>query len=393
MSKPERILFLYLPTGGGHVSAARALASEINSRYPDNSVETYLLDGLSPRSKFQRVLVEGGYQFTTLTVPILWPLVYQLSTHPLLMAFQSWAMTGYSAPYIRRFIRKHEITRVVNLHFLLNSPLYRALRQVRRKDLPAITVVTDPFTAHPVWFFAQFMSTVVFSKRVEKDGKLYLTLYRRREFFGKRNRPSITLLPPILNPKFNTKLSTDGARALKADYGFDPARRLILIAGGGEGLPRGAEYLEAVRSAGLDVDIAMVCGKNLGLQEKAQKIADSYKKTTQVTRIYGFIDFMYELMNMADVVVTKAGPATIFECLMLERPLIITQRLYGQEQGNVDFVVKNRLGWFISDPQKMVGQIQVLLNNPDQFGEIRQRIRDKGIKNGTGAITDFILSQ
>lgn len=390
---PERILFLYLPTGGGHISAAKALASEIQSRYPNGEVETFLLNGLSPTSQIQKSIVEGGYQFTTLTFPILWALVYQMSTSPFIMAAQSWAMTGYSAPYIRRFIREHNITKVVNLHFLMNRPLYRALKQVKLKDLPAITVVTDPFTAHPLWFFSQFMHMIVFSKRVEKDGKLYLTLYRQRELFGKRNRPAITLLPPILNPKFNKPLPKDEAKALKAHYGFDPARRLILIAGGGEGLPRGEEYLEAVRKAGLDVDIAMVCGKNQALQDKAIKIAKIYRTQDQVTKVYGFVDFMYDLMNMADAVVTKAGPATIFECLMLQKPLIITQRLYGQEQGNVDYVVKNQLGWFIPKPDRMVEVLSALLDNPEQFGEIRQRIKDRNIQNGTSAITDFILSR
>src|SRR5690606_441380 len=106
------------------------------------------------------------------------------------------------------------------------------------------------------------------------------------------------------------------------------ARRLVVITGGGEGLPRGEEYFRALAQSEVDVDVAMVCGKNKALAARCEAVNKTRARSDhRIFRIYGFVDFMYELLNMADVAVIKAGPATIFECLMLEKPLIITQRL------------------------------------------------------------------
>lgn len=392
MSTSERILFLYLPTGGGHISAARALASEIQSRYEPGAVEVFLLDAFSPQSRLQRTLVEGGYQFSTLKAPWLWPIIYRTATLPFVMWFHTLSMRVYSAPIIRRFIRKHNITRVVNLHFLLTKSLFRALRQLKRLDMPAVTVVTDPFTAHPLWFYSQFTPLVTFSQRAARTAKRFLALYRRRGVGSLLPKPSIAVLPPILNPRYSRPLPHDRAKALKSQYGYDTARRLVVITGGGEGLPRGEEYFRALAQSEVDVDVAMVCGKNKALAARCEAVNKTRARSDhRIFRIYGFVDFMYELLNMADVAVIKAGPATIFECLMLEKPLIITQRLYGQEQGNVDFVIRNGLGWYEPDPRGAAEVVRQLSEDPAAFAEIRKRIRSRRFSNGTGAIADYIL--
>lgn len=392
MKGPERILFLYLPTGGGHISAARALAAEIESRFDPGGVELFLLDGLKPKSRFQRILVEKGYQFTTVKVPFLWPVIFQISRLRTILMWHTLSMCAYSVPHIRRFIREKRITRVVNLHFLLTRPLHLALKRSDSIDIPACTVVLDPFTAHPLWFYKQFMPLVVFSERVRKNAQHYLRRYAVSERLLPKAAPAITVYPPILNPKFGKALPQEDVRMLKISYGFNPDRRLVLISGGGEGLPKGERYLEAIRGLGLDVDLAVVCGKNTRLKSQCKEIASRHRKDAQTTKVYGFVDFMYELVNMADIIVTKAGPATIFECLLMEKPLILTQRFYGQEQGNVDFVVNKGLGWFLPHPRDMAAKIQELLERPQTFEEIRQRIRDRKLMNGSAQIADMILS-
>ncbi len=386
----ERILFLYLSTGGGHISAARALAQEIEGRYAPHEVEVHIFDGIPNNgSEVQRALVEKGYRFTTLTMPFLWSIVYQISNIPFVMNSHTKAMSFFSTKFIRKFLREHSITRVVNLHFLLSRPLFRALRQTRRLDMPVVTVVTDPFTSHPMWYYRQFAPVVVFSERAAKDARKYLRWLGLPSLLLPRPR-TITKLPPILSSKFNKPMSAEARQDLRKEYGFSPDKRLILMAGGGEGLPKGEKYLEAIARAGLDAQIAFVCGRNLSQFERISAIAQKYPGVS--ITVYGFVTFMYELMNMSDVIVTKAGPATIYESLLLQKPLILTQRLYGQEQGNVDFVVNNKLGWFIQKPRIMVAQIEEILEKPEIFTQTIENIKKAHIKNGCEQVVDYILS-
>ncbi|AHC14222.1 glycosyltransferase [Salinispira pacifica] len=386
----ERILFLYLSTGGGHISAARALANELEFRYSPEEVEIHLFDGIPDNgSEIQRTLVERGYRFSTLTLPFLWSIIYQVSNIPFVMNFHTKAMNFFSVPFLRKYIRKHRITRVVNLHFLLTRPLFRALRQTRRLDIPVVTVVLDPFSCHPLWFYRQFAPMIVFSQRAEKQARTSIRWLGMPPMLLPRKR-EVVQLPPILSSKFNRPLDRETRLNLRDEYGFSRDKRLILMAGGGEGLPRGEKYLEAISRAGLDTQIVFVCGRNISQYERVQEIAEKYSQAS--IHVFGFVNFMYELMNMADVIVTKAGPATIFEALLLQKPLILTQRLYGQEQGNVDFVVNNQLGWFITKPRLMMEKINEILEHPELFDSTISRIRKAGITNGTSRIVDYIMN-
>jgi len=375
----ERILFLYLSTGAGHVSAARALADAIRERHGPDEVEVYLLDGIPRGNKFQRSIVEKGYMYMSARFPLLWTGVYELTRFPVVMHLQTAPMTNNSWKHIERFIEEKQITRIVVLHFLLIRSIARIFRR-RKKPMPALTIVTDPFTVHPIWFFRQFMPVVVFSAMAKQ------VACRRYGY------PSelVRILPPVLNRKYNATLDPDRVRELKLQYGFDPAKKLLLMVGGGEGLPRGSLFLKAVRKQGTDVEIAFVCGKNDELKRAAERVAAKFPLTT--TRIYGFVDFLYELMNMADLVVAKAGPATVLETLILGKPLILTKYIYGQERGNMEYVVRNKLGYFITDPERLARRVDRLITNPGELVALDRHIQETSIRNGTEAIADYIMT-
>ena len=80
------------------------------------------------------------------------------------------------------------------------------------------------------------------------------------------------------------------------------------------------------------------------------------------------------------------------EALILEKPVIIVDYIYGQEKGNVDFVVENRVGHFIRNPKKAMETTKALLENPESFEEMRKNIQALQLRNGTQEIVDFILT-
>lgn len=69
---------------------------------------------------------------------------------------------------------------------------------------------------------------------------------------------------------------------------------------------------------------------------------------------YGYVSEMAKFMVAADVLVSKAGPGTIAEASTLGLPIMLTSFLPGQEEGNVEFVVKeNKFGTYIPDTYPM----------------------------------------
>jgi 1,2-diacylglycerol 3-beta-galactosyltransferase len=90
------------------------------------------------------------------------------------------------------------------------------------------------------------------------------------------------------------------------------------------------------------------------------------------TFIYGFTHAMPDFMRAANVIVTKAGPGTIAEALIAELPIILYDKLPGQEDGNVDYVVSEHVGVWAPEPLAVVRALTRWICRPDE----RQRVAE-----------------
>jgi|Transcript_4138 1,2-diacylglycerol 3-beta-galactosyltransferase len=59
---------------------------------------------------------------------------------------------------------------------------------------------------------------------------------------------------------------------------------------------------------------------------------------------------MSEYMSCCDCVITKAGPGTIAEALICGIPIILNGCIPCQEEGNIPFVLENKVGTYSEDP-------------------------------------------
>ena len=372
----QRILFLYLNTGGGHISGARALKAGIESFFSEQA-EGVLLHGYPPRLVLDRFFMEKGYSLAINHFMPGYLLVYSLATMRPLISLSQESTAQACAGYIASHIRKHGITKVVCLHFILEKAAQMAIRQVN-PDIPLATVVMDPFTVPPIWFGVKDQDFSVFSERA-------------REYAIARGvRPDrISVFPLMLRKEFEKPLAPAEIRKLKQKYGFDPDRPLLLLAGGGDGLPRSDRIVREALRRGFDGQIAAVCGKNLLLRRLLRDIRA--RKGAKNLRIYGFVDYMADLMAMADCVVTKGGPATVMETLALRKPLIVSYYVRGQERGNVQFVASNKVGWYLTDPVKIMDKVEELLSNSDLRTDLYRRIDALNIRNGLDELSRHIV--
>jgi UDP-N-acetylglucosamine:LPS N-acetylglucosamine transferase len=60
---------------------------------------------------------------------------------------------------------------------------------------------------------------------------------------------------------------------------------------------------------------------------------------------------MPALMSAADLIVTKAGAASVTEAITAGLPIVISDVIPGQETGNMEFVVKNGAGEYPGSPE------------------------------------------
>jgi 1,2-diacylglycerol 3-beta-galactosyltransferase len=150
--------------------------------------------------------------------------------------------------------------------------------------------------------------------------------------------------------------------------GWPQDKKIILLVGGGEGMGPLAEMARAIDESGLDVCLVIVTGRNSKLE------AELKEQTWENTAfIYGFTRKMADFMRASDVIVTKAGPGTIAEALNAELPIILYDKLPGQEDGNVDFVLAEQVGVWAPEPLAVVRTLTRWICRPDE--------REKVVKN------------
>lgn len=369
-------LFLYLKTGGGHLAPARSIANFIENQ-TSKTIAPVLIDGFKEVKPFIGKLVEGGYRKSQIKAQWAFEWLYAFNKFLPLARFSSAIISAYVKPYLRKEIETKQPKKIVIFHFLLIKPVLDLLKQLKL-EVPVITVVTDPYTVHPIWFLKKNSEFVVFSNRVKK--------YAVKKGISADN---IHVFPFILNEKFTQIIPEKKLIAVKNQYEFLPDKKTILILGGGDGMPKGELILKNLLQSNIDAQIAIVCGRNKKLYEQSQELKKQFPD--KKIMIYGFVDFIYELINISDIVITKCGASTFMEILISQKIPIINNYIWEQEKGNMEYVRDNQLGIYEKNIKKLPEVIGNLLTDEQYYAQIKQNIRNAGLKNGTVQVSDFII--
>jgi UDP-N-acetylglucosamine:LPS N-acetylglucosamine transferase len=138
--------------------------------------------------------------------------------------------------------------------------------------------------------------------------------------------------------------------------------------------------------ASLDIDIAIVCGRNRVLYADALELQRRYPSL----KVFAFVDFVFELLNAADIVITKCGASTIMEILMMKKIPVIIDYIWEQELGNMEFVRDNDLGIFERDIGKLPQIVQNLVTDENQYQRFRENIGKMELRSGTREVAEYL---
>lgn len=374
----KKHLFLYLKTGGGHLAPARSIANYIKVKHGDK-ITPVLADGFQGVNKWIRFFIEDGYRFSQSKAVWIFESLYALNKIRWmgngLITFLSFCIR----PHLEKQILTDTPSKIVIFHFFLIKPVLQILKK-NKLEIPVTVVVTDPFTAHPFWFLEKNPKFIVFSEKL-KDHSIKKGIHP----------DNVSVFPFILDEKFTRPLNPLLSHSIKKNLGFDNSKKLVLILGGGDGIPKGKKILKNFLKNNSGAQIAIVCGNNQSLYKKAWELKIKY--TSRDLKIYGYVDFVYELINIADVVVTKCGASTFMEILMSGKIPVISNYIWEQEKGNMEFVRDNFLGLYEKKTSVLPNIVNEIIYNPHITRVYKTNIEIMSLKNGTPLVSDFIASQ
>jgi len=372
----KKFLFMYLKTGGGHLAPARSLANYID-KYKNENAEVFLIDGFEKTIKYGKFIVEDGYRILQNKAKWIYEFIYAIHKFEIISHISAYLVSINTEKYLTEVILKEKPDKIVIFHFFLIQPVYKVLRKYNI-TIPVITVVTDPYIAHPIWFLNKKQNLIVFSQKLK-------TYCVKKGFKPK----SIKVFPFILDEKFSFQPSQKEIEEIKRKHDFTKSK-VLLIMGGGDGIPKGIKILKSILSVNLDFEIAFVCGKNKKMYDEALKIKE--EKNLGRLKIYGYIDFVYELLCISDLVITKCGASTFMEILLSGKIPIVNSYIWEQEKGNVDFMIENELGIFEKNINRLSPVISELFEENELLNKYHSNIKNAGLKNGTAEVVEYILN-
>jgi 1,2-diacylglycerol 3-beta-galactosyltransferase len=343
---PRTVLLLLADTGGGHRASAEAVAREL-VRLPD-APAPHLLDPFVHAAPRPVGWTVGLYSPLIRHLPPLWGALFHASnSRPAVAALRA-TVLRLLEPGLTELIDALSPTAVVSFHPLVNHAAARVLRRRPGSPIPLITVITDLVDVHSSWICDDIDAIVTPSaaalNRIRAAG-----IDADRCFdLGMPVDESFTVRPP----------SAVERRELRRRLGLDPARRTVLLTGGGEGSGGLLRRARALCAAGLDLQLVVICGRNTGVRERLLGLEP--RPPTRL-HIEGFVPNMADWLRASDLLVSKAGPATIAEALCAGVPLLITSHLPGQERGNVDLVVTVGAGRHVPGDAGLVDAVAELV--------------------------------
>lgn len=347
----KRVLVLMSDTGGGHRAAAEAIIAAAHERYPQE-LEFTMVDVFRHYSPFPFKYAPEIYPIWVNYAARLWGWTYIMSDAPFRSRFVIQSSYPYWRSHIRRLFEDHPADVMLCVHSLVTRPTLKVLHE-KPDHPPFITVVTDLVWPHAFWY----------DKKTDRCLVPTEPAYRRGLVYGlKREQLRLTGLP--VHPNFIKRLTSksDARRQLEIDEHLPT----VLIVSGGEGMGPLYHITQEINNKKLKCQLLIIAGRN-------QKLRDQLESThwNQPTKIYGFVDFMPLLMAASDMIVTKAGPATIMEACTAGLPIIISGAIPGQEIGNVQYVIKNEAGVLARGPKAVARTVESWLN--EHPAELQQR--------------------
>ncbi|MGB8508667.1 MAG: glycosyltransferase, partial [Pyrinomonadaceae bacterium] len=305
-ARVPKILIISSDTGGGHRSAAAAIVAGVQKFWESDSYAVRTVRA-----------VEESHQLTDKLVRFY---NWLLRNRQHWMKYLYWCVNRFR-PETREFFHRRTVGYiqdlferwcphvVVSVHPLTQHVLARVLKDLGLAGtIPLVTVVTDP--CYGFW-----------KGWACDDVTLYLVAGEeaRQQLIDYGVRPErIKISGMPVHPKFEMP-DERAAQAARTALGLDAEKFTVFVNAGWIGGGNIPEIFRELVRGDLNVQAIFLAGKNEELRAEAESLATSAKFPVKVI---GYSEHVEELMQAANVMISKLGGLTTFEALACRVPII-----------------------------------------------------------------------
>jgi len=377
----KKFLIITSDTGGGHGSAAAAIADGLK-RFSAHDCLVNIVRAIEE----SHLLAQKATELYN----------YLLRYHQPLMKYYYWAINRFrpnesnffyrlTARYVSQMFERYCPQVVVSVHPMTQHFLGRMLRELGLLDrIPLVTVVTDPcYGFWRGWACEEVSLYLVATEEARQQLIDYGVPGEKIKICG---------IP--IHPKFQDEGEGMQAAA-RAELGMDPEKFTIFInAGwiGGGNIPQ--IYEQLIESGGQlkETQAIFLAGHNEALRREVSAMA---RRAPFPVKVIGYTDAMERLMRAADVMVSKLGGLTTFEALASRLPIIAdtTTPPMPQESQTAELISRHKAGVLLRSPREIVPLVRQLVCDPAEHAAMRLAAAGLAVPDATRRVVTEITKQ
>ncbi|MBN1494867.1 glycosyltransferase [Candidatus Peregrinibacteria bacterium] len=341
MSK-QKVLILYANMGKGHVSAAMATKEALEFLYSDK-IEVKVLDFFKLTSKGFSDATENAYNNTVRFIPLFYKAFFEISD-------QKWEVKLVNKiNYLLLHSAMKKILNEINPDIIVSTfPIwdYSIAKMWKKKKPQAkfINIITDSISIHHAWLIADSDYRIVPNEDTAK------VLMEK----GNVDPNKIKILGFPVSLKFSHPLNSEN---LLCSLKLNPKLFTVLFFAAIGNNRKNLNILEKIIYEKRDYNVICVTGRNATLMPKIQHLNNQKN-----VAILGWTDNVPDLIRASDLIISKAGGATIMECISAKKPMIITQIIPGQEEGNAELIESHNLGFILKKGKKGLNELHEMIS-------------------------------
>ena len=325
------ILILTSAFGEGHNAAARNLAQALRQQDPGRPVEIRDLfaEAYGPIYK----IVQINYFFFINHLPGLWSYFFKY-LHRSKEAPGGIAIFQRAAKLLRRTISEMQPTVIATTYPGYNHLLDHLDGRLNR-SYRTVTVVTDSISINSLWHSG-------YSDRFLVPNEITALVMEEAGVPADKIQATGFPVPPVFESLRGKRCAPSPQHLPKVLYLVNPGQK------------NAAEILRQLCSVE-GLELAAACGRDEKLRISLQKLADGFSCSV---KIEGWMPDLPERIAGSHLVIAKAGGATVQECLAAGTPIILSQIIPGQEEGNAELLTSTDCGCTAISPQAIASAVR-----------------------------------
>lgn len=350
----QKILVVSVRAGAGHLKAAEAVEAAFLKYHP--GVEVKNVDLLDYSGELIKYLYGKMYLDVVKAVPELYAYSYKHYEPSRKFIKPRFLIDKFNFGDFFKIVEEFDPDVVVATHFISEAVLENYRRKTGKQFRIAVTLTDYEF--HPVWLVSNI--DLYFSATEEVKSSLL--------FYGVPPEKIVTSGIPV-HPKFSEEKDK---KNLLAKYGLNSQSPVILISAGSFGVTPLGEVIAEFRAIRDEFQFMVVCGNNTELRKDLET---KQKSEPRLKKVFGFVDFMDELMAVSDLLITKPGGITVSESTAMGLPMILIEPIPGQEEANADFLVEQGAGVKARNLPVLIDKLGLLIRDPEKLADMSKRAK------------------